>query len=330
MKKEIRIYYTDFMVENTRNFMENFLFTKMLKKKYKVIIDDKNPEYIFCSCFGKNILKYAGIRILVLGENIVPDFNIYDYAIGFHHIEFEDRYIRFPLCYWSEKEFQGAYNKHILENERNALNRKFCNFVVSNGNGADPLREKFFDMLCEYKKVDSGGKYRNNLEGNKPVDDKLEFQKQYKFSLAFENSSTPGYITEKIIQAWEAGTVPIYWGANDIGIEFNERALININSFTDLNAAIEEIKKIDNNDELYLELLKQPIQKENKREQYCSDVQNFLNNIVEQGEKAYRRQSFNTMWGKYQEEEQKILYIVLKSKIIKILVQIYRKVKGFV
>lgn len=30
-------------------------------------------------------------------ENLVPDFNICDYAIGFHYLDFEDHYFRFPL-----------------------------------------------------------------------------------------------------------------------------------------------------------------------------------------------------------------------------------------
>ena len=38
----------------------------------------------------------------------------------------------------------------------------------------------------------------------------------YKFYLAFENSQSPGYVTEKLWQALKMGSVPIYWGAQDI------------------------------------------------------------------------------------------------------------------
>lgn len=37
--------------------------------------------------------------------------------------------------------------------------------------------------------------------------------RRYKFTIAFENQSYPGYVTEKIADALMAGTVPIYWGA---------------------------------------------------------------------------------------------------------------------
>ena len=46
--------------------------------------------------------------------------------------------------------------------------------------------------------------------------DKLATISQYKFALCFENGSYPGYITEKVIDCFVAGVVPIYMGAPDI------------------------------------------------------------------------------------------------------------------
>ena len=40
--------------------------------------------------------------------------------------------------------------------------------------------------------------------------------RQYKFALAYENAVFPGYVTEKIFDAFFAGCVPIYLGAPDI------------------------------------------------------------------------------------------------------------------
>lgn len=49
-----------------------------------------------------------------------------------------------------------------------------------------------------------------------PCEDKIETLSQYKFSLVFENVTWPGYVTEKIMDCFLAGTVPIYMGAPDI------------------------------------------------------------------------------------------------------------------
>ena len=49
------------------------------------------------------------------------------------------------------------------------------------------------------------------------IDIKAEVLKNYKFNFAYENiKNTPGYITEKIFDAFQAGTVPIYWGASNV------------------------------------------------------------------------------------------------------------------
>lgn len=49
------------------------------------------------------------------------------------------------------------------------------------------------------------------------VDSKKETMLNYKFSFCFENiHSLEGYITEKIFDCMFAGSVPIYWGANNI------------------------------------------------------------------------------------------------------------------
>jgi hypothetical protein len=37
----------------------------------------------------------------------------------------------------------------------------------------------------------------------------------YNFVIAFENVDYPGYITEKIMDAFQAGTVPLYWGGGE-------------------------------------------------------------------------------------------------------------------
>lgn len=42
--------------------------------------------------------------------------------------------------------------------------------------------------------------------------DKLHTLSEYNFILAFENTDYPGYISEKIIHAFMAGTIPLYWG----------------------------------------------------------------------------------------------------------------------
>lgn len=52
------------------------------------------------------------------GENQVPDFNICDYAIGFHYIYFQDRYIRFPLYHFYQQDYELAMKKHEMSDKQ--------------------------------------------------------------------------------------------------------------------------------------------------------------------------------------------------------------------
>jgi len=44
------------------------------------------------------------------------------------------------------------------------------------------------------------------------AEDKQKTLRRYNFILAFENCDLPGYITEKMLDAFRSGAVPLYWG----------------------------------------------------------------------------------------------------------------------
>jgi hypothetical protein len=56
---------------------------------------------------------------------------------------------------------------------------------------------------------------------------KLQVLEEYRFSLCFENTEMPGYITEKMIDCFVSGTVPIYRGAPDVADYIPSDAFIN-------------------------------------------------------------------------------------------------------
>lgn len=287
MPKKIKINYVDFWPDLDK---EEIKFTKVLRKYYDVEISDK-PDYVFCSCFGHNHFKYDNcVKIQFIGENIITDFNLYDYALGFHFIDFEDRYLRYPLYALYDYRIQNALDKHTYSDDYYLAKKKFCNFVISNPYAAGE-RDAMIDELNKYKPVDSGGRYRNNVGG--PVKDKLEFAKDYKFSMTFENSKMSGYTTEKIFEGFAAATIPIYWGSSSAAREFNPKSFVNCMEYDSLAAAVERVKEIDNNDELFLEMMKAPIVTEDcLAYEYLKDdyLDDFFRNIFDQDPKdAIRR-----------------------------------------
>jgi len=282
LKKELYNWVSEYYIE-------------LLNPFYNIEISD-NPDFVITGNELENQLKYECVRIVHIGENQRPDFNLCDYAIGFDHINFEDRYIRFPLYNLYKKTIINASKKHLHISD-NVYGEKngFCSFVVSNGN-AQEQRVQFFDALCNYKKVDSGGRFRNNIGG--PVRDKNEFQRKYKFSICFENSSTIGYITEKIFQSFEALTIPIYWGDTkvDIPLEMggsglNNNAFINLHRFPTFESAIQKIIEIDSSSDTFINMLREPVfNDENHTKLMENRLIDFFKNILNQKpEDAYRR-----------------------------------------
>lgn len=293
--KKIKVAFTDFW----NGFKcDNNYFYKILSEYYNIeIVEDiEETQYLFYSCFGFEHLKYNCIKIFYTGENLVPDFNLCDYAIGFEHMNYGDRYIRMPLYvidYRDDYRHMMDIRGHISPRER------FCSFVASNNSEADTARKNIFDKLSEYKKVDAGGRYLNNIGQPNGVEDKQSFQEQYKFSLAIENSSHSGYCTEKIVQAFASGTIPIYWGDPKIGEYFNEKSFINCHRYKSLDEVLKIVKELDNDKEKYQEMLKEPIITDDnqKIEAYDKAFEIWLCNIIEQPlDKAYRR----SLYGKEQ------------------------------
>lgn len=298
---------------------DNFIIN-VLRKRYDVIISE-NPDYLVYSVHSTDYMNYNCVRIFYTAENIVPDFNICDYGIGFHYLEFGDRYIRFPLylvdgyrAYAGDdyaSDLQRALHKHERAADSLRAKTDFCAFVYSNAKAA-PCREQMLDAFVDYKEISSGGRYRNNVGG--PVADKTEFQRKCKFVIAFENSCMSGYTTEKIVGAFAAGAIPIYWGNPDIGLEFNTGSFINCHEYGLTQAGepeiieriAETVKTLDQDDDLYRKMLEKPAFADGldigcRRREF----ENFLYNIFDQPvDSAYRRNRY--YWGRMYERKEKI------------------------
>ena len=277
----IKVNFCDFWP----GFGTNNLFLKFLEQHFNVSTDGR-PDYLFYSAYGRDHLRYdAPVKILYTGENLVPDFNLCDYALGFHYLEFGDRYMRFPLYAY----YQWYYDK-LLSNDTNKeqaplidedlAKRKFCNFVYSNNVNSDPVRDSFFHELNKYRKVDSGGRHLNNIGG--PVRDKLAFIKDYKFTIAFENSSVPGYTTEKLLEPVIARSLPIYYGNPLEHLDFEPGSFLRLENRNDIGRVIEEIITLDRDDEKYFEMLnKNKFRPENRTDIWEEKLRLFLGNIFD-------------------------------------------------
>jgi hypothetical protein len=92
-------------------------------------------------------------------------------------------------------------------------------------------------------------KYRNILDlyggGYNPIKDKIESLKDYKYQIVIENSFVKGYFTEKLIDCFVTGTVPIYVGDPNIDNIFDSTGMIIVDGFESLDEVLHKIKEIN-------------------------------------------------------------------------------------
>lgn len=236
-------------------------FTHLLSKRFEIVRDDQRPDYLIFGDrnFGDTNGRYENcIRIFYTGENQRPSDYRCDFAISFDHPTSE-RMFRLPLYLIYE------YDHHILRN-REARNeddfntKKFCSFVVKNP--GCKYRNDYFNILSKVDQVDSAGPLFNNMyDGWRPesVVDKVKFMSKYRFNLCFENSSYPGYCTEKLFEALCAKTVPIYWGSPTAALDFNPKAFLNRYDYASDQEFFDNIVRLHTNKKQYNEMYLQPM-----------------------------------------------------------------------
>lgn len=289
--KTIRIHIADYYGLRP----ENVWAYRILKRHFDVQLDAVHPEYVIDGGLGDDYLDFPdAVRLVIVGGSYVPNFNHFDYAVGFDNLSFGDRYLRLPLFAAYGTFRQLCEQARPTPDECAALaRREFCSFVVSNEDG-DPARLEFFRKLSKYKPVASGGKLFNNVGGR--VADKLAFISRYKFNIAFENSVVPGYTTEKVMEALAARSVPIYYGNPRIEDDFNPLCMVRVATRDDMERAIEEIIRLDRDDEAYFEKLTAPTFR-HPIEWYEAQFESFLLNIFNQPiESARRLNAYGYQW----------------------------------
>jgi hypothetical protein len=247
----IRIDFADFWPGFNK---EDNYFTSLLLRSWSLNICD-DPDVLIFSCFGHEHERYHCMKIFYTGENVRPDFSQCDYAFTFDHLD-DRRHFRLPLyAWWDDPERLIKPEDRDYDAVLRAKSR-FCNFIYGNANAERRLQ--FLERLSRYKPVDCAGTLRNNVGRTVNVFEKVEFIRDYKFTIAFENESYPGYTTEKLVHPMLAENVAIYWGNPVVHLDFNPSSFVNVHDFDLDQAAVERIIELDQNDALYVECLAQP------------------------------------------------------------------------
>ena len=96
--------------------------------------------------------------------------------------------------------------------------------------------------------------------------------------MAYENSSYPYYSTEKLMDAFLVGSMPIYWGDPKIEQDWNPKAFINVMKHPDW---LDWIKTADQNQTFWEEMYLEPVFTEEQKNKHIENLFNFEKWLIE-------------------------------------------------
>jgi hypothetical protein len=231
-------------------------FLKALAERYSVTVEEAGRDLQISSIFGSESLPKAGagrpLRVWWTGEPREPHSQIFDLYFGFRPTTplLGSKWHRYPFWILAIDWWDKASTSHVerllaprVPSERS----QFCNFIYSRDAS---IRAEFFLRLNEVRHVGSFGRVLNN-EGALPDswEAKMEVLRQSTFTIAFENTIAPGYVTEKLVQPLLAGSIPIYWGAREALSDFNPDAFIAADNFSNMDDLVRHVVGVTNSPE---------------------------------------------------------------------------------
>lgn len=277
---------------------EDCWFTQFIESR-NINFNDKKIS--FFSVFGS---PYASAytrspKIFFTGENI---FNLdspnlsnyiksyiknYDLSLGFNYSD-DEKFLRFPLwilylippdaSFETIKNIIDTYNdsEHRLSNYR----QDFCvNISRFDTNG---IRNRIIQLLNPIHQVSCAGSFMKNTDDlqEKFSDNKIEYLKTFKFNICPENSDSKGYVTEKLFESIMGGSIPIYWGSNNMP----EITIINQDAvlfFEESNPEklFEKVNTLWNDEKAYEEFCKIKPFRENAAEEILQTLNELENKI---------------------------------------------------
>jgi hypothetical protein len=114
-------------------------------------------------------------------------------------------------------------------------------------------KNKLVSIVASRKNLLYGHKLRHNVvhyfghrldvfgTGYSPIINKIDGLKDYMFSIAIENCRSDYYFTEKVIDCFITGTIPIYWGCPSMSNFFNPDGVLDFSDIKDLGNVLKSL-----------------------------------------------------------------------------------------
>lgn len=148
----------------------------------------------------------------------------------------------------------------LLKNIENGIFFLSATTFIKDINSVNLDKTKLLSLIASKKKNLEGHKLRHEIvefirnidldadimgRGYLSFENKEDGLAPYCYSIVIENNQESNYFTEKLIDSFLCETIPIYWGAPDIGKHFDVQGMIICNTSEDIKLALKSISSED-------------------------------------------------------------------------------------
>jgi hypothetical protein len=156
------------------------------------------------------------------------NFNQFKYVLTYDKelLETNEKFVFYPHggC-WIRPGEEGVHEKNKLVSMISSTKSNHAPGYLVRAE----IREKFKD------KFDSYGR------GHNTINLKIDGLKDYMFSIAIENSKFDYYFSEKLIDCFMTGTIPIYWGCPAISDFFNIDGILSFDNIEEFEGILNQL-----------------------------------------------------------------------------------------
>lgn len=201
---------------------------------------DRQPKQSEITVFSDEFLREAKyskskIKIAWLVEPPAIHSATYAYAASNHN----------------EFDYIFTFSENLLKIDPRKFKRYYYGTTWITGGAAKIYpKTKMTNLIASPKRFAEGHKIRHDAanrfrgkvdlmgRGYAAFDPKVEGLKNYRYSITAENCRHNWYFSEKLLDCFFTGTVPIYWGFPDAIKLFNPEGIITFNKVEDLDSII--------------------------------------------------------------------------------------------
>lgn len=154
-----------------------------------------------------------------------------------------DRYNKFDYVLTHDKQLLDISNKFVFVplggtwiKDRNIYSKNKCMSIIASSKQSTEGHKLRHSIVANCgESIDGlfGGGYRY-------IKDKLEGLKDYQFHIVVENIKTDYWFTEKLIDTFVTGTIPIYYGTPSIGKFFNTDGMLIFNNLDEFKMILDQ------------------------------------------------------------------------------------------